>query len=364
MQYGVFIPNATNGYILSTGSPQYRPSYAQNLAITQAAERQGLDFVLSMMKHRGAGGPSDFWGECLESFTLFGALAAETSTIGLYPSVTTLATHPMMAARMVATIDEISGGRCGLNIVTGWNKPEYTAMGLWPGDDYFERRYEFAAEYTRVLRMLWTEDRVDFDGEFFHFSDADMRPKPLHTPTVVCAGQSPAGQRFTAQYGDRNFIMAERSKVGSIAAGVKALGAEEKRDVGTFALYCIIAEETDAEADRMCDHIVANADLDAISVMTTGASLDTNPDGTSAQLLASLERPAAEGNMAFLSLPVVKGSYERVAAQLDEIAVSTGIDGALLTWPDFVDGVTKFGERVKPLLSDAAPASATGNPAA
>ncbi len=68
--------------------------------------------------------------------------------------------------------------------------------------------------------------------------------------------------------------------------------------------------------------------------------------------------------MAFLSLPVVKGSYERVATQLDEIAVSTGIDGALLTWPDFVDGVTKFGERVKPLLSDAAPASATGNPAA
>lgn len=227
-------------------------------------------------------------------------------------------------------------------------------MGLWPGDEYFDRRYEYAAEYAQVLRALWSEGPTTFHGEFFHFEDADMRPKPLHTPTLVCAGQSPAGQAFTARYGDRNFIMAERSKVGEIAAGVRALGEGEGRDVGTFALYCIIAEETDDEADRLCDHIVANADLEAISYMTTGASLDTNPDGTSAQLLASLERPAAEGNMAFLSLPVVKGSYERVAAQLDEIAVSTGIDGALLTCPDFVDGMTKFGERVKPLLREAA----------
>jgi len=182
--------------------------------------------------------------------------------------VTTLATHPIMAARMVATLDEMSGGRCGLNIVTGWNKPEYTQMGLWPGDDYYNRRYEFAAEYVQVLRELWSEGSTTFHGEFFDFDDADMRPKPLHRPTVVCAGQSPAGQAFTARYGDRNFIMAERSKVGSIAAGVKELGSGEGRDVGTFALYCVIAEETDAEADRVCDHIVANADLEAISYMT------------------------------------------------------------------------------------------------
>ncbi|MBP2367949.1 LLM class flavin-dependent oxidoreductase [Pseudonocardia parietis] len=354
MQYGVFIPNATNGYILSTGSPQYRPSFEHNVAITQEAEKQGLDFVLSMMKHRGSGGPSDFWGACLESFTLFGGLAAVTERIGLFPSVTTLATHPIMAARMVATLDEISGGRCGLNIVTGWSKPEYTQMGLWPGDEYFAKRYEYAAEYVQALRALWAEGPTTFEGEFFTFTEADMRPKPLHTPTVVCAGQSPAGQEFTATHGDRNFIMAERSKVGEIASGVKRFGAEKGRDVGTYALYCIIAEETDEEADKLCRHIVENADLEAISYMTTGASLDTNPDGTSAQLLTSLERPAEEGNMAFLSLPVVKGSYERVAAQLDEIAVTTGIDGALLTWPDFVDGVTKFGERVKPLLREAA----------
>ncbi len=313
-----------------------------------------------MMKHRGSGGPSDFWGECLESFTLFGGLAAVTERIGLYPSVTTLATHPMMAARMVATIDEISGGRCGLNIVTGWNKPEYTAMGIWPGDDYFDRRYDYAAEYTQVLRALWTQDRVDFHGEFFDLVDADMRPKPAAHPDGGVR-RTVAGRPAVHRHLRRPELHHGRALEGrGIASGVKELGGTAQRDVGTFALYVVIAEETDAEADRRCAHIVEHADLEAISYMTTGASLDTNPDGTSAQLLASLERSADEGNMAFLSIPVVKGSYERVAAQLDEIAVSTGIDGALLTWPDFVGGITSFGERVKPLLHEAAPVAASG----
>lgn len=358
MQYGVFIPNATNGYIISTGSPQYRPSFAHNLAITQEAEKQGLDFVLSMMKHHGIPGSSDFWGSCLESFTLMSALASHTERLQLFPSVTTLATHPVLAARMVATIDEISQGRCGLNIVTGWNKPEYESMGLWPGDEYFDKRYTYAAEYVQVLRTLWSEGNADFRGEHFTLTDCDVRPKPLHDVPIVCAGQSPKGQRFTAEHGDRNFIMAERSQVASIASGVKQFGREAGRDVGTFALYCVIAEETDAEAERLCQHILDNADTEAISLMLGGAALDTNQDGTSAQLLASLARPADEGNMAFLSLPVVKGSYESVARQFDEIAATTGIDGALLTWPDFVDGVTKFGERVKPLLTTAAQAAA------
>ena len=177
----------------------------------------------------------------------------------------------MMAARMVATIDEISGGRCGLNIVTGWNKPEYTAMGLWPGDDYFARRYDYAAEYTQVLRALWTQDRVDFHGEFFDLVDADMRPKPLHTPTVVCAGPvagRPAVHRHLRRpelHHGRALEGRERSRRGS-----RSSAGQAQRDVGTFALYVVIAEETDAEAERRCAHIVEHADLEAISYMTTG----------------------------------------------------------------------------------------------
>ncbi|WP_204282658.1 LLM class flavin-dependent oxidoreductase [Goekera deserti] len=351
----MFLPNATNGFILSNGSPQYLPSFEHNKAIVQAAEAQGLDFALSMMKHKGPGGTSDFWGSCLESFSLMSGLAAVTERIELIPSVTLLATHPAVAARMIATLDDISGGRAALNLVTGWNKPEYESLGLWPGDEYFDRRYELAAEYVQVLRRLWTEDDVHHAGEFFQLAGATIKPKPRRAVPLVCAGQSPKGQDFTAAVGDYNFVMAAPDDLRGIVDGLQTYATGHGRSgVGTYALYCMIAEETDAEADRLCQSIIDTADLDAIAHLTGAAAIDTNTGGTSTQLLKSLERPAVEGNMTFLSFPVIKGSYESVARQLDELVERTGIDGILLTWPDFVDGVTKFGERVMPLLTTAA----------
>jgi pyrimidine oxygenase len=283
------------------------------------------------------------------------ALAAVTERIQLIPSVTLLANHPAVAARMVATLDDISGGRAALNIVTGWNKPEYESIGLWPGDEFFDRRYELAREYVTVLRRLWTEDEVVHTGEFFRLDGATIKPKPEHPVPLVCAGQSPKGQSFTAEVGDYNFVMAAPDDLEGIVTGLQSRATEHGRSgVGTFALYSMIAEETDEEAERICQQIIDEADLDAIAHMTGAASIDTNAEGTSAQLLKSLERPAEEGNMTFLSFPVIKGSYESVARQLDELVERTGIDGILLTWPDFVDGVTRFGERVMPLLTTAA----------
>ncbi|OYW87313.1 MAG: pyrimidine monooxygenase RutA, partial [Pseudomonadales bacterium 32-61-5] len=94
MKFGVFLPNGSNGYIPSKGSPVYLPTYQHNKAISQEAERLGLDFVLSMMKFKGFGGETGYWDACLESFTLMSALAADTKTIGLFPSVTLLSAHP------------------------------------------------------------------------------------------------------------------------------------------------------------------------------------------------------------------------------------------------------------------------------
>ena len=70
VKFGVFLPNGSNGYIPSAASPVYEPTYQHNLEISVAAERHGLDFVLSMMKFRGFGGETGYWDSCLESFTL------------------------------------------------------------------------------------------------------------------------------------------------------------------------------------------------------------------------------------------------------------------------------------------------------
>src|SRR5271170_3157444 len=103
MQVGVFIPIGNNGWLISTTSPQYMPSFALNQEVTLRAERYGLDFVLSMIKLRGFGGPSEFWDHNLESFTLMAGLASITSRIRLYATVPTLAVPPAIAARMSAT---------------------------------------------------------------------------------------------------------------------------------------------------------------------------------------------------------------------------------------------------------------------
>src|SRR5688572_23732287 len=124
MNVGVFIPIGNNGWLISENAPQYRPTYELNKTIVQRAEAHGLDFALSMIKLRGFGGKTEFWDHNLESFTLMAGLAAVTSRIRLYATVPTLAVPPAIAARMCSTIDSISGGRFGLNVITGWQRPE------------------------------------------------------------------------------------------------------------------------------------------------------------------------------------------------------------------------------------------------
>src|SRR6202020_2407988 len=144
--------------------PQYKPSFQLNKQIVLSAERYGHDFVLSMIKLRGFGGPSEFWDHNLESFTLMAGLASVTRRIRLFATAPKLPIPPAIAARMVAPIDDISGGRFGLNVITGWQRPEYSQMGLWPGDEYFSQRYEYAAEYVTVMRELWETGASNFKG--------------------------------------------------------------------------------------------------------------------------------------------------------------------------------------------------------
>ena len=350
MKFGVFLPNGSNGYIPSAASPLYAPSYEHNLAIAREAEQQGLDFVLSMMKFRGFGGSTGYWDACLESFTLMAALAAATQRVELYPSISILSQHPAVVARMVATIDEISAGRCGLNIVTGWNRAEYAQMGLWPGDAYYERRYEYASEYLAILKALWADGRCTHHGEFFQLDDCVVYPQPRRAIPIVCAGQSPRGKQFVADLADHQFVMTGKSNLIPGVIDIQARAGRSGRTVGVYALYHMLVADSDDEAVRLGQDIIARADHGALANILASASLDTNAAGTSDQLKAALEQSIEEGNMAFMGIPVVFGSPATVARQIDDIGATTGIDGMLFSWPDFVPGIRRFGTEVMPLL--------------
>ena len=89
MQVGVFVPINNNGWLISEAAPQYKPSFDLNKQIALAAERHGLDFLLSMIKLRGFGGKTEFWEYGLESFTLMAGLAAVTERIIIYATCPT-----------------------------------------------------------------------------------------------------------------------------------------------------------------------------------------------------------------------------------------------------------------------------------
>ncbi len=360
MKLGVFLPNGQNGYIVSKASPQYVPTFEHMLAITREAERAGFDFILSMIKYRGFGGETGYWDSCLDSIGLTCGLAAATSRIALYATVPVLGIHPAVAARMIATLNDISKGRAGVNIVTGWNRPEYSQMGLWPSEDYHDRRYELTEEYIRVMRELWRYGRASFDGQFYKMDNCECFPTPGRDIPIVCAGQSPKGVKFTAQFAEYNFVFGNTGKLKRITQPVLDESAKLGRTVGTLALVTIIAAETDAEAEQQCHAIVAGADTAAIENIVRSASMDSNPDGTSKHFRDGLTASVEDGNLAFMGFPVLHGSYESVAHQILAQKRDTGISGMLLTFPDFVAGVKAFGERILPIIrtQQTAPAEA------
>ena len=71
---------------------------------------------------------------------------------------------PPIAARMAVTIDSISHGRFGVNIISGWQRREYTQMGIWPGAEHYRRRYEYCAEYVTIMRELWADRPLRLQG--------------------------------------------------------------------------------------------------------------------------------------------------------------------------------------------------------
>ena len=204
MNVGIFIPIGNNGWLLSENAPQYKPSFELNKQITLKAEHYGVDFALSMIKLRGFGGKTEFWDHNLESFTLMAGLAAVTSRIKLFATAASLVMPPAIVARMSSTIDSISNGRFGLNLVTGWQRPEYSQMGMWPGDQFFGTRYQYLSEYIQVLRDLWGTGRSDFKGEHFQMDHCRMSPQPQADMMVICAAVMTAfTSRDTASIGPR-----------------------------------------------------------------------------------------------------------------------------------------------------------------
>ncbi len=135
-----------------------------------------------------------------------------------------------------------------------------------------------------MLRDLWGTGQSDLKGDFFQMDDCRLSPRPQADMKIICAGQSAAGMAFTATYADYNFCFGKGVNTPTAFAPTVARLEEAKartgRDVSSYVLFMVIADETDAAAQAKWEHYKAGADEEAIAWLGVQGAADTNPAAT------------------------------------------------------------------------------------
>lgn len=348
LRLGVFLPVTNDGWVISHAATRFEPSFAMNRDITLHAERLGFDFAFSMVKWRGFGGEFGFWDKALESLTLMAGLAAVTSRIGLIGSTQPLVLHPAVAARMAVTIDDISGGRFGLNLVGGSYRGEYAQMGLWPGDDYYRDRYDHLEEWTSIVKELWVTGVSNHRGRWYTLDDCRLEPRPVQRPhpPLISAGMSERGLAFATRHADASFIAGvDLDETRDLAARVRALATAEAREVQCFAVFTVIGADTDAQAEARLARFDEHADRPTLAKIGRSPEPVVAGDrGTMRAVRAMVER----GSSVFT--PTLVGSPSTITDTVTWLARETEVDGVLLTFPDWYADFDDFETQVLPRL--------------
>ena len=228
-----------------------------------------------------------------------------------------------------------------LNIVAGAYKGEFDQMGAWDDSMTHDDRYALTEEWTTIVKRLWSEDSVDFAGKYFTMKDCQSKPKPLSKPRpdLVCAGMSDRGFQFSVREADICFI-GGRTPDERRDASLRAKKTAEAmgKTIKTFAMCTVVHGDTDADADAKVEYYKSGADMGAILAMLESW-------GVPAEKLSSVA--AAQG--AFMTHTVV-GSPKSCGAQIEEFLRYCELDGLMMIFPDYVEGLTMFGAEILPGL--------------
>src|ERR1700716_2504621 len=201
MRYGFYLP--------TRGPPARR---AGVLALAREGERLGLhsamiaDHIVFPLESESAypytvdrkhpGG-----GDALETFSILGVVAGATERLRLVTSVLVLPyRNPVLTAKMVASLDVLSGGRVTLGVAVGRLKEEFEALD----SPIFDRRGAVTDEWIAICKQLWTQSPASFTGQFYNYADIRAEPFPLQKPhpPIWVGGHSKAALRRTARHGD------------------------------------------------------------------------------------------------------------------------------------------------------------------
>jgi FMNH2-dependent dimethyl sulfone monooxygenase len=328
-----------------------QPTWANTLASARIADDAGLEAIVPIARWKGYldGRPDHPSNDVLDVFAWAAAMAQATHYSCVFATSHAPTMHPLLVAKLCATIDAISGGRFALNVVGGWNRREFDMFGI----DLVEhdQRYVYLEEWLRVLRTLWTSPvEFDEDSKFFHMKKAISRPQPLQKGGVpiMNAALSPVGMRFSAKYSQIGLISPQGNTPEEWEPQVqnyKRMAREEfGREIQLWTNVAVVQRETQEAAEaylrRYSEEYLDTEVMD--SLMRTISKENNIPEGS--ERLAFMRRRMAVG----AGHPMI-GTAESLAEELARIS-RTGIDGVIMTWPDYIDGVKRFTRDVLPIL--------------
>ena len=255
-------------HLVSFGTPDGTAGIPAMLAALGAAvEEAGVD-NLSLMDHylqmEMLGGDHD---PMLEGYTTLGFLAAHTRSVELQLLMTGVTyRHPGLLAKIVATLDVLSGGRAALGIGAGWYEREHAAYGV-PFPPVTER-FERLEETLRIVRQMWSGDDGPFEGRHYRLAETVCAPQPLHRVPVMVGGNGERRTlRLVAEYADAgNLVLGGPDPVGVARHKFEVLHrhcADVGRDPATVRRTVMLPRPLDPaeDAERFLEGMRALAEV-------------------------------------------------------------------------------------------------------
>ena len=207
---------------------------------------------------------SDQTGPCLDGFTLLAALAARTRRLRLGVMVAgNTHRHPAILAKMIATVDQISGGRLEVGIGTGWAEQEHAAYGIdLPS---LGERFDRLEEALAVIQSLLTQQQTTFEGAHYRLTEAYCEPKGVqspHTPLVVGGRGEQRTMSLAARYASQwNYPSGPVDDFRQKLSALHARCAEHGRDPATIEVSVQVGVGGDAQqvAESAASYVAAGA---------------------------------------------------------------------------------------------------------
>lgn len=310
-------------------------------------------------------------------------MAAVTSRLGIVPTLSTFAYHPYLTARILSTLDQVSAGRAGWNMVTGSSDLSAMNFGMdrLPPHDH---RYEMAEEYVEIVKRLFASwepgaivaDRksgvlidhtkvhtIDFEGKHYRSrGPLNSGPAPQGQPVIAQAGGSASGKAFAARHADT--VVAHPKGIDAMRQyrdDVRSRMVESGRDPDSCKILYLVAPivaETRSEAREKADRRAmlaekdidvrlaqfgwsTNLDLSEIDLDTPVGQLELSTNGHQSSLSQFLRkagnkslREAIIGHNSSGGTVDLVGDPDSVAAQMQEVMQEVGGDGFLFYLPD------------------------------